>query len=318
LILGLSISLFTLYLSFRTVHLEDILDSLARVQVGWLVGTLAVMLVNHLGKTLRWKFLLAPSGQAIPFRLLLGEMMTGQMWNLVTPARLGDLTRIHQVGVAGPGRTFVLSTLVIEKTVDMLAYAFLFIWLMLLLPLPDWLMGSGLLFSALAVVFFGLIVLVALQPKWSYRLLDYLAGWLPARLRNPLLRRFRGLVNSLTGLKEMKIYSWTIFWTVIIWFSAIATNLFTFYAFGLQLDMRASIVLLLALQAGISIPSMPARIGVFEYICILSLGLFGVDQAVSLSFGILLHFLVVFPILAAGVLFFTLSGQQRKAPGLIK
>jgi uncharacterized membrane protein YbhN (UPF0104 family) len=89
--------------------------------------------------------------------------------------------------------------------------------------------------------------------------------------------------------------------SVAIWGTAVWTNLLTFQALGLQLPWTAAAVLLVVLQAGISVPSVPGRIGLFQYLCILSLGLFGVSQSQSLSYGILLQAIVfILPTLLSG------------------
>ena len=41
---------------------------------------------------------------------------------------------------------------------------------------------------------------------------------------------------------------------------------------------RILLLVLVVLQVGITLPSVPGRIGVFEYLCILSLAVFGVAQ----------------------------------------
>ena len=45
-------------------------------------------------------------------------LLAGQMLNTVFPARLGDLTRAYVLGGKGPGRSFVLGTVVLEKILD--------------------------------------------------------------------------------------------------------------------------------------------------------------------------------------------------------
>jgi hypothetical protein len=311
-VLGTAISLLTLYLSFRMVDMSEVWAVLSQLKWGWIGLTLVVMAVNHLGKTLRWKVLLKPAGIKLPFLVLLGEMMAGQMWNLVAPARLGDLNRIQQVGSLGLGRTFVLSSLVVEKTLDMLAYAFLFVLLLVSWPVPEWLMGSGILFTVVTLGFTVLIVLAVKQRSQVRKILDWVLKFLPGRVGSFILARFERLVDSLVGMQEKKILLAALSWTGIAWMFAIATNWTALMSLDLALDIRASVFLLLALQAGISLPSLPARVGLFEYICILSLGIFGVDQASALSFGLLLHFLVMAPILLSGILFFAWSGIRKK------
>ena len=312
LVLGISISALTIYLSFRSVSLEDILNILAQIKWQWIAISLLAVGVNHLAKTLRWKRLIDSSGMKIPFMIVLAEMMAGQMWNLILPARLGDLTRIQRIGVAGPGRSFVLGTIVIEKTVDMLAYAFLFILLVVSLPLPEWIQGTGIVLTVSAVIFLGLLLLITKNQTLVQKIFFRFSDRLPLRISTFLKERYQSMLRGLSGLQEKQSFLPTIFWTILVWTSSILINQFVLYSFGLFLDIKASILLLLGLQAGISIPSMPARVGVFEFICILSLGVFGIERDLALSYGIVLHILVMAPILISGVIFFSRSGMRKE------
>ena len=49
-------------------------------------------------------------------------LLAGQMLNTIFPARLGDLARAYVLGGMGPGRTYVLGTIVLEKMLDSIAY----------------------------------------------------------------------------------------------------------------------------------------------------------------------------------------------------
>ena len=80
------------------------------------------------------------------------------------------------------------------------------------------------------------------------------------------------------------------------------------------------VLVLVGLQAGISLPAIPGTIGLFEYICILALSVFGVDQSLALSFGLLLHAIVLIPTTLAGIASFWvlgLFGQRKKYQDIV-
>jgi hypothetical protein len=54
-----------------------------------------------------------------------------------------------------------------------------------------------------------------------------------------------------------------------------------------------ALFVLVVLQGGVSVPSTPGKIGVFQYLCVFALGVFGVSPAVSFSYGLVLYALVV-------------------------
>jgi len=66
------------------------------------------------------------------------------------------------------------------------------------------------------------------------------------------------------------------------------------------------------LQAGISLPAIPGTIGLFEYICILALSFFNIDPSTALSYGLLLHAVVLLPPLLAGMISFWVLGLTRE------
>ena len=100
-------------------------------------------------------------------------------------------------------------------------------------------------------------------------------------------------------------------WSLVVWGSAVLTNSLVLMAFHLSLPVAASVLVLVVLQPGIILPPVPARIGVFQYLCILALAVFGVQQAVGVSYGILLHAVVMLPVIAPGLLALAVMGWAR-------
>jgi len=98
----------------------------------------------------------------------------------------------------------------------------------------------------------------------------------------------------------------------LIWSMSALINHFMLLAFDITLPFTTAILLMIALQVGISLPSMPASIGIFEYICILTLGFFGIEESVALSFGILLHVIAFLSIIIGGLISFWIM-QFRKS-----
>ena len=62
----------------------------------------------------------------------------------------------------------------------------------------------------------------------------------------------------------------------------------------------ASLLLLVVLQIGTSVPSSPGRIGVFQYLVILTLSIFAVDRNLALGYSVILYLAVYAPMLIIG------------------
>ncbi|NIN63422.1 MAG: UPF0104 family protein, partial [Anaerolineae bacterium] len=92
-------------------------------------------------------------------------------------------------------------------------------------------------------------------------------------------------------------------WSFAIWVLAGLTNYLTLLALGIEVPLVvASLFILAVIHIGLVVPSSPGRIGVFHFLCVLSLSFFGVDGAVALAYGFVLHFIVVVPVILVGLL----------------
>jgi uncharacterized membrane protein YbhN (UPF0104 family) len=104
------------------------------------------------------------------------------------------------------------------------------------------------------------------------------------------------------------------FWSVLIWLTAALTNYWVLAALGIVTPPAAALFGLFVLVAGINIPSAPGNIGVFEYLCVLALGVFGVERTAALSFGVLLHVLILLPPALGGLAAIWLGGHNGPKP----
>jgi uncharacterized protein (TIRG00374 family) len=313
--LGIMISLGALYLALRGVDLQLVWDSIQHAEWGFILLALLCIAMNTLSKTIRWKVLVSIPGQNIQLSQYLMTLLAGQLLNTIFPARLGDLARAYSLGGKGPGRSYVLGTIVLEKMLDSIAYILLFTGLIILIPLPDWVGGSILVFLFMTVIIIGGIIILVFIPGPFKRYLNSLLGRFPDRWRLWLAPRIDQGLESLEIIRHRNDLLRLTFWTAVIWIMAVVTNYFTLLALDIHLPIAASMLILFGLQAGISLPAIPGTIGLFEYICVLALAYFGIDQATALSFGLLLHAIVLAPSMVAGTLSFWilgLSGQREK------
>jgi hypothetical protein len=76
-----------------------------------------------------------------------------------------------------------------------------------------------------------------------------------------------------------------------------------FLAFALRLPIVAAVSLFVALQFGAVVPSSPGLVGVVHFIAVAVLSLFGVDHDVALSYGFVLHLVMVGPVVVLGLFF---------------
>jgi hypothetical protein len=84
----------------------------------------------------------------------------------------------------------------------------------------------------------------------------------------------------------------------------------------MQLPVLASMIVLVVLLAGVVVPSIPGRIGIFQYLCILALSPFSIDQAMSVSYGILLQGIIMLPTTLVSLALMSILGLRPNPEGL--
>lgn len=312
LVLGVTLTLLALYLGLRTITLEDILAALSNTNYLVAFYALLSVAVNTLAKTIRWKVLIGFRGRAVTIGKALGALLVGQMLNTLSFVRVGDISRVYIIGGMGVGRVYTASTLVVEKFLDTLAFTLLFLLLLLLIQLPEWIAASGYTFLILSLILTVVILIAAFHSEWILRIIERVLIRFPRKVQNYAIPRLQAALDGLYVFQNLRDVSLLAFWSAIIWGTAVLTNHLALIAMEIHLPLTASIILLLGLQAGISLPSTPGRIGIFEYICVLVLALFGVSQATAFGYGILLHIIVLFPTTLAGVVIFGFMGVSKE------
>ena len=306
---GLILSLLAFYFAFRSLTLQELVAVFSDMKWSWVAISLVLLAGHHLVKVIRWHGLIDSHARGISFRPLYASLMISQMINLVVPARAGDITRIQQIGTMGPGRSFILITLLLEKVFDMVAFGVLFVALLISITLPQWIQNTGILFLLLSGFLFTSLVVIFRYRAPIFEWILRISHKFPLRYRDMMIEKYQTMVSALTIVENGKVISLALFWTAVTWLISILTNYCLLLAMDLHLSWTAPLFILVGLQAGISIPSVPMKIGIFEYVCVLVLGFYGIDQATGVSYGILLHLLVMVPILGAGLYYLILSDR---------
>jgi exopolysaccharide biosynthesis WecB/TagA/CpsF family protein/uncharacterized protein (TIRG00374 family) len=322
---GLALSILAVILAIQAVNVGDLQSAFHMVSGLWLVLALVSIIVNNIAKAARWRIMLEGQGQTFTTVLLLH--LQGQLWNLVYPIRLGDLGRAfwleNKKSTGQNGTAFALGTVVSEKILDIFAYILLAGISLATVPIPFWIDRTSFLVTfGLAISAIVLIVLIWRMKQTN--MLQRTLRWKPigvSGLTKAISSFIQGILVSFVSLPDnegvknpqQKVkwghFVWLIMLTGLIWLMAVLNNYLVLRALGIaivdQLGARiwdASLLVLVALLAGLSLPGLPLRVGIFEYVCILSLGAFGIGNGPALVFGIILHVLTMLPVILGGLL----------------
>jgi len=301
-----------LLLAFRGVSLSQIVTALSQANPAGVVLAVGAVLATTAAKAARWQALVGARGQHLPLSRYFAVLIIGQTLNAILPGRTGELARAYLLGEPGVGRTYTLGTIVVEKSVDGLMLLLLLVVSLAFVPFPPWLSRSGLAASLILTILLLVLIVTAREDRRLRPRLVGAVARLPAANHLRLADRSQALLDSLGALRSNK-GSWLVWgWSALIWALAVATNEGLFWAFGLHLPPIAAGFLLVVLHIGALLPTTPGQIGVFHYLCLLALGVFGVERDVALTASVVLHLVVFGPMLALGAYYLGREGEQLK------
>ena len=301
-VLGVAVTALALWLSFRKLDWEVLKETFFHVNFFWVILALAntILVVYALGW--RWQILLKPKGK-IPLGSLFRLNIISQYVNIIIPGRFGEVSRAYlaskQYRVSG---AYVIGTIAIEKILDFFVFVILWISVPALFAIQKEVKGYkiSLFFCVLAAFF---LVLFIWQPKTVLKGANFFSRILPGQLRKGFQNFLEKGIEAFGLLKSTKILLLILVLTFGFIAGQVLTNYFLFKAFHLNLSFWVGLFLLLAIQVANMPPSVPGKIGVFEYAVILALSLFGISKGQALSYGIMLHLVAYVPKILLGLIF---------------
>jgi len=310
---GSVIGSLALWMAARKVDWQVLWQALRNARYEFVGLALLVILITLTIQAVRWRLLFYPEHRDLPLSRLFCGVVLAQMFNILIPARLGEVARIYSIESRGRiGRIRILSTIVVEKAVDLCAVACTIFLLLFTVSLPAWLRDSGKALLLGSVFLLAALLFLALRGDALLRWLERLAERLPGRWGHRIAQLGRSTLDGLSAVRSGRIsfYLWGL--TFFILLLAAGTNYLLFLAFGLNLPPIAALFLLIVLQIGIAPPSLPGKIGVFNYLVVLGLSVYSVDSSIALSYSFALYAVALLPKIILGALI--LAGSPSLSP----
>jgi uncharacterized protein (TIRG00374 family) len=304
-VLSLGVMVVSVWLLIRELNWTQVFGALRTADYTWMIVGVLAIVGTFFSRVWRWQALLWRAD--LHFWPALTALLVGQVANLVLPMRGGDLVRAmwlrpERGTERSAGVSEALGSVALEKVWDLLALLLCGLLLLALAPLPEWFSSST--WSTAGILVVGGLVLWA-GLRWQdvlFRWAALILARFPAGWDKALLPRLQRLAQGLNSLQSAQASGRVFLWTVVYWGCGALSNWAVMRAFGVNLPV-AAVFLLAALMVGNAVVSTPARLGVFEGLCVVSLGLFGVPYDLALAIGLVLHLVVMGPpLIVAGTL----------------
>jgi uncharacterized protein (TIRG00374 family) len=296
-LLGVAITVATLWLALRGVDLRQLLREMGRANLPLLLGlSFPIYAANLWVRALRWRYLtdaVCPIARGPLFR----ATSVGAIVNNVLPLRLGEVARAFYLArETGGNRGSLFGTVVLERGIDGIA--------VLVLALAAFgvqghrgagSLSIGLPLFVAAVVPFATVVWLRVAPEQvvaALRAVFRLTGGRGASAVERLVRHIAEGLGSLQGGRHL----WWVGWhTVVIWtVLGVAPFLITMAAVGVDVgsplrNLEAAFVTLAAVGVAVALPSAPGFLGPYHLAARVALRRFGVSDELALAVGTLSH-----------------------------
>lgn len=300
------VSAFFLYLVLRDVPLEELLDSLRRVDLSWVLLALLLTLAGLWARAVRWRGLLAfRVTPADSFAILGVTFLLNQL-----PLRIGEVARSLLATRRAVPLITAATSVVVERVLDLLIVVLFLAFGIALLPdsAPE-VARSAVAAGILGFLAFAGLLLLARYPTLAQRGLRRVER-VPVLNRLPLRQWLDHGVDGLQPLTRWRSLWHALLWTAISWSFSLLVMLVLCAAFVIAPERWLALTLLgIALASlSIAIPVSVASFGPFEAAIVFAGALLGLDAALSLTLGLLLHAISLIVYASLGFYGFTVLG----------
>jgi len=284
-IAGFIVSIVLLYFSLKDIRFHEIMATLQKanpllIPVPLIFITIAVVLCAF-----RWSRLI---GGGVHFRDTFAALMIGLFVNNVLPARIGEAARAYVISKKrGLSFTYSFSTVLLDRFFDLtglLLLAFIFF------PdksLPAAVSRSIYILIALLMFCIGCIILLS-REKFANKI----AG-MSTRIKRPFFLRLTDRVLRIQENLKRINSPFNLISSVAIsfctWFSMTTALYLVMLTLGIHVDFRDIPFVCALLNLGLTIPSSPGYVGVYQFLLVYLLAIFGVPKHEGFTISIIFH-----------------------------
>ena len=292
---GILISALAVYAVLQFVNPADLKNALSTVSLKFVIIVLLFNVVSLMVRGKAWQTIL---GGKITFWQGFFGVSEGYFLNNILPFRAGEFGRSFFVGKkSGLGTMYTLSSIVIERALDIGFAAILLVLTLPHLTGLDWMKPIAII--ALVIVVVGLAGLFFLS-----RIKEKVIAWISrhegkSRFTSFVIPLLKNLIEGFSTIKKPTQFLLVLFWIALCW--VVWSGLYYFTVIqvlpGQPYWTGAFVCSVLAL--GIAIPSAPAALGVFEAALTGAIVLLGGTTSSAFGYALIVH-LIHF--VAAGIL----------------
>ncbi len=285
-LLGPIITILALFLLSRLVDWQQFVVSITSIPMGIIFLTVVFYLVSLILRSLAWQLLLQRKATPIQTVITLSE---GYFFNNLLPFRIGELARGYLMGRrSGLGLFRVLSTIVVERSYDLVIAAGFFLATIPLALKLKWAEPAAILL--LAVIGAALIVLffIAQRQAWVEQKVAIISVRWP-RINRWLLPQIHSLLDGFSVLTRVELFAGSLVLLLSSWSLAIVRDWILIRCFVPTAPLWWAALGISAANIAGAVPSVMGALGTFELGGTGALTLVGMPGEAALAYLLVVH-----------------------------
>ncbi len=302
---GLAISAGFLWYTFSRISFSD-LRAVRMVSPSWIVGVLAFTLASYTLRCARWTRMMRSTGAK--FNVCARVLMTSLAANNILPLRIGDIMRVFTyAGDLGASPSAILSTVILEKLLDIFVLVLLFT---LTMGSHASAHSKTLAETLLAISTTGLLVLIlgarAMKSTLDRFFAKHSANKKIAKLEHFVMLAIDCLLEiGIAGSLLLLVQSAVVWACEGMIFFSVARLI------GLVTDRTGPWAAVAVANLSYLIPSSPGAIGTLDLAVTADLAMHGAAAAQATPFALLVHAWLLISVTGAGGLIFLIHRAKQ-------
>ena len=309
--LGLAFSAFFVWLGFRDLKINELIDIIRTIDAGWLILAAVVYQLAAYIITWRWYFLLHPV-KDVHAHSLFPIVMIGYMGNNIYPARIGEFIRAYllkkdeQIPYAPS-----LATIIVERIFDGLVMLSFVFTALLFVEFDNEVIRNVIVGTA--PLFFGALLVfsfLAVRPLLARRIYtSVITALLPQGIQEKVLHLADHFMSGLETLRTPRLLLFTWVSSLASWIVEASTYWIVLRAFDFEVSFFVLMLVMGLANLTTILPSTPGYFGTFHGVVVIILEAFGVNGELAGAYAIVMHLVLWLPVTLFGAFFLIQRGM---------
>jgi len=323
-VLGIAVSVLLLAWTLRGVELARVASVLGASNLALFVLAALVATCIFPLRAIRWRYILWPVKERLPFGPLWRATTIGMMVNNVIPARAGEIARAYAVSREERAVRFpaAIASLAIDRVLDAILIIILLIVAMLDPGFPRDTLIAGqpvrtyaYIATAVAAAALVMLFLLALFPQQFVSAFERIVSKVAPHFVERISRLLHSFADGLAVLRRPQLLLHVLFWTTVHWLISALAFWIGMRAVGIHAPYTAALFVQSLIAIGVAAPAAPGFFGIFEFFGTEGLAIYGVSRDLAVSWAIGFHLLSFIPITLIGAFYFARLGLSFREVG---